>query len=266
VAAIVGSHYRPEFIVNIKETGLIQLVDYSDIDNLKITTIAAERFLHDGGFDSSKRYFLVAANARDRIAVVDTKQGELVAVIDSTGRTPHPGRGATFVHPVHGPVWATTHLGDESIALIGTDPEGHPEKAWTVVQTLIHEGGGSLFLKTHPNSNHLYVDAPLNPFPEVSGAVAVFRIDEMDQEDPGYTLLPIAEWAGIADGQPRVVHPEYNREGTEVWLSVWNAKDKESAIVVIDDATLTLKHVIKDPRLITPTGKFNVYNTRADVY
>jgi nitrite reductase (NO-forming)/hydroxylamine reductase len=24
--------------------------------------------------------------------------------------------------------------------------------------------------------------------------------------------------------------------------------------------------VIKDPRLITPTGKFNVYNTRADVY
>jgi nitrite reductase (NO-forming)/hydroxylamine reductase len=24
--------------------------------------------------------------------------------------------------------------------------------------------------------------------------------------------------------------------------------------------------VIKDPRLITPTGKFNVYNTQHDVY
>ena len=27
-----------------------------------------------------------------------------------------------------------------------------------------------------------------------------------------------------------------------------------------------LKAVIKDPRLITPTGKFNVYNTQNDVY
>ena len=26
------------------------------------------------------------------------------------------------------------------------------------------------------------------------------------------------------------------------------------------------KTVIKDPRLVTPTGKFNVYNTRNDVY
>ena len=70
--------------------------------------------------------------------------------------------------------------------------------------------------------------------------------------DPEYTTLPIGEWAGIADGQPRVVQPEFNKEGTEVWFSVWNAKDKESAIVVVDDKTLELKTVIKDPRLITP--------------
>ena len=38
------------------------------------------------------------------------------------------------------------------------------------------------------------------------------------------------------------------------------------SIVVVDDKTLELKAVIKDPRLITPTGKFNVYNTRSDVY
>ena len=36
--------------------------------------------------------------------------------------------------------------------------------------------------------------------------------------------------------------------------------------VVIDDKTRELKHVIKDERLITPTGKFNVYNTRKDIY
>jgi len=27
-----------------------------------------------------------------------------------------------------------------------------------------------------------------------------------------------------------------------------------------------LKHVIKGPELITPTGKFNVYNTLNDIY
>ena len=37
-------------------------------------------------------------------------------------------------------------------------------------------------------------------------------------------------------------------------------------IVVIDDKTLELKHVIKDERLVTPTGKFNVYNTQNDIY
>jgi nitrite reductase (NO-forming)/hydroxylamine reductase len=37
VAAIVGSHYNPEFIVNAKETGKIMMVNYSDLNNLKIT-------------------------------------------------------------------------------------------------------------------------------------------------------------------------------------------------------------------------------------
>ena len=54
VASILASHYKPEFIVNVKETGMILMVDYSDIDNLKVTEIEAERFLHDGGLDSDR--------------------------------------------------------------------------------------------------------------------------------------------------------------------------------------------------------------------
>ena len=38
------------------------------------------------------------------------------------------------------------------------------------------------------------------------------------------------------------------------------------AVVVYDDATLKVKKVITDPKMITPTGKFNVYNTVGDVY
>ena len=266
VAAILSSHYNPEFIVNIKETGKIHLVDYSNIESLKITEVEAERFLHDGGLDSTKRYFLTAANARNKVVVLDTKEGDVEAVIDTQGLTPHPGRGANIDHPTYGPVWVTSHLGDETVAMIGTDPVDHPEHAWKMVQQVYAMGGGSLFVKTHPESEHLYVDAPLNPDAEVSGSVVVFDVADLAQEEPEYTVLPLVEWAGITDGQPRVVQGEFNKAGDEIWFSVWNAADKESALVVIDDKTLELKKVIKDERLITPTGKFNVYNTRADVY
>ncbi|MDT8452663.1 MAG: cytochrome D1 domain-containing protein, partial [Gammaproteobacteria bacterium] len=46
----------------------------------------------------------------------------------------------------------------------------------------------------------------------------------------------------------------------------WSGAKQESAIVVVDDKTRKLKKVIKDKRLITPTGKFNIYNTMHDVY
>ena len=263
VAAIVSSHYNPEFIVNAKETGKILVVNYKDLTNLKITSINAAQFLHDGGMDSTGRYFLVAANASNKIAVVDTKEDKLAALVD-VGKVPHPGRGANFIHPKFGPVWATSHLGDETISLIGTDPKKHKDQAWRVVQTLKAQGGGSLFIKTHPKSTNLWVDTPLNPEAVNSQSIAVFDIRNLDK---GYEVLPIGEWADIKDdGAKRIVQPEYNMAGDEVWFSVWSAKDKISALVIVDDKTRKLKAVIKDPKLITPTGKFNINNTQHDVY
>ncbi|MCG3200173.1 MAG: hypothetical protein NFCOHLIN_00015 [Gammaproteobacteria bacterium] len=262
VAAIVASHEHPEFIVNVKETGRVLLVNYEDIDNLKTTMLDAARFLHDGGWDSTHRYFLTAANQSDKIAVVDSKEQKMTALID-VDKIPHPGRGANFVHPTYGPVWATSALGNEKVTLIGTDPEGHPDQAWKVVEVLKGQGGGSLFVKTHPTSRHLYVDTTLNPDAKISQSIAVFDIDNLQA---GYKVLPIAEWADLGEGPKRVVQPEYNKAGDEVWFSVWNGKDQSSALVVLDDKTLEMKAVIKDPKLITPTGKFNVYNTVHDIY
>ncbi|MBP7177597.1 MAG: nitrite reductase, partial [Moraxellaceae bacterium] len=262
VAAIVGSHKHPEFIVNVKETGRILLVDYSDLENLKITTLNAARFLHDGGWDISKRYFLTAANQSDKIAVVDSQDQKMVALID-VDKIPHPGRGANFLHPKYGPVWVTSALGNDKVTLIGTDPEKHKQYAWKVVEVLNGQGSGSLFVKTHPKSTNLWVDSPLNPDAKMAQSVAVFNINKLEK---GFEVLPIAEWADLGEGPKRVVQPEYNKAGDEVWFSVWNGKDQRSAIVVVDDKTRKLKAVLKDPRLITPTGKFNAYNTMHDVY
>ena len=263
VAAIVASHFKPEFVVNVKETGKTLMVDYSNIEALKVTEIGSAPFLHDGGWDSSKRYFMVAANQSNKISVIDAKEGKLAAIIE-VGKIPHPGRGANFIHPKFGPVWATGHLGDETIALIGTDPVKNKQYAFKKVAELKGQGGGALFIKSHPKSQHLYSDTPLNPDAAISQSVAVYDIKNLDK---GYTVLPIAQWAGLADdGAKRVVQPEFNKAGDEVWFAVWSAKNKQSALVVVDDKTLKLKAVIKDPRLITPTGHFNVYNTQHDVY
>ena len=264
VASILGSHYKPEFIVNVKETGKTLMVDYSNLDALKITEIGSAPFLHDGGLDASKRYFMVAANNSNKIAAIDTKDGKLAGLTD-VGKIPHPGRGANFTHPQFGPVWATGHLGDETISLIGTDPKKFKQYAFKEVAKLKGPGGGALFVKSHPKSKNLWSDAPLNPDPKISQAIVVYDINNLDK---GYKTLPIAEWAGLPDdgGAKRVVQPEFNKAGDEVWFSVWSAKDKQSALVVVDDKTLKLKAVIKDPRIITPTGHFNVHNTQHDVY
>jgi nitrite reductase (NO-forming)/hydroxylamine reductase len=262
VAAIVASHEHPEFIVNVKETGQILLVNYEDVDNLNVTTIGTARFLHDGGWDASKRYFLTAANQSNKIVIIDSKERKLVSMPD-VEKIPHPGRGANILDPEFGRVWITSALGDDSITFLGTDPEKQGDKAWNVVRIVQGQGGGSLFVKSHPNSKNLWVDTPLNPDEGISQSVAVFNVDDIDA---GYEVLPIAEWADLGEGPKRVVQPEYNQAGTEVWFSVWSGQDQESAIVVVDDRTRTLKHVIKGPRIITPTGKFNIYNTVHDVY
>jgi nitrite reductase (NO-forming)/hydroxylamine reductase len=264
VASIVSSEIKPEWVINIKETGMIKLVDYSDINNLKETTINSAKFLHDGGWDASKRYFLVAANASHKIAVVDTKEGKLAALVD-TKKIPHPGRGANFTHPTYGPVWATGHLGADVITLIGTDPEKNKSNAWKVVQEVKHNGAGNLFVKTHPKSGHLWADAPQNPEREIAESVVVWDLKDLSKPKK---VLNVAKDSKLPETKAirRAVHPEYSADGTEVWVSLWGGKADQSAIVVYDDKTLAVKKVITDPKMITPTGKFNVYNTQHDIY
>ena len=246
VAAIVASHVNPEWLLNIKETGHVLLVDYSNLEQggtVTETRIEAERFLHDGGWDSTKRYFLAAANARDTISVIDTVERKLVANI-VTGTKPHPGRGANWVDPEFGPVWATVHLGEGLVSIISTDPKS--PKAWTVVREW-ELAGNSLFIKTHPNSRRVWCDNTINK--DKATTLTIFDIDN-----------PTAPPKEMVFKKP-VVQAEYNKAGDEVWVSLW---DKEGELVIIDDKTMKIKKRITG--LVAPTGKFNVYNTMHDIY
>jgi nitrite reductase (NO-forming)/hydroxylamine reductase len=256
VAAILASHFAPEWIINVKETGQVWLVNYADPVNPSIKMIEAELFLHDGGWDATKRYFMVAANQSNKVAVIDAQKGELTALVD-TPALPHPGRGANWIDPVYGPVWSTSHLGDKFMTSIGTDPVNYPEYAWKSVRTTELPGAGSLFIKTHPNSQWIWVDMVLNPDEVLQRTICVIAKAEPDKT---YQCWEVSDYG-------RAVHMEYNMQGTEVWVSVWGFADqpgKTGEIVIFDDTTLEEVARIKD--LVTPTGKFNVYNTVHDIY
>lgn len=264
VASIVASHHDPEWIVSNKEPGKVLIVNYKDPTNLKMHVIDAERFLHDGGWDRSKRYFLVAANMKNKVVVIDSVEKKFVAEIE-TGIKPHPGRGANFVHPKYGPVWCTGHLGSNNVACIGTDPVNRSRYAWKVVENieLPGSGGGTLFIKTHPKSPHIWVDRTLHPDFQRN----LYVIDK-DTLKVIKTIDVIKELRklGYKNIDGRIVHPEFDMHGKEVWVSVWGRKDKPTAIVVFDDRTMKIKKVITGDWVRTPTGIFNVYTTTNDIY
>jgi len=251
VAAIVASHFDPVWVMGLKESGYVGIVDYSQPDFPLVKKIPADLYLHDGGWDHTGRYFITAANAQNKLMVIDVKTQELVAGIE-TGKTPHPGRGANWEDPEFGWVYATTHIGEGKLTLIGADPEGNPEHAWKVVRDIEIPGTGSLFLKTHPNSPWVWMDTPLSNVAEETHQACVYNKETMALEK----CFPVADHGAV-------VHFEYNKAGDEVWISVW---DKQGEVVIYDDKTLTEKHRITGDWLITPTGKFNVFNTANDIY
>ncbi len=275
VASIVAEHNKPIWVINIKETGQVWLYNYSDPRNPKIKMLMAERYLHDGGWALGKRYFMVAANARNKIVAVDTKKGKIAAIIPTGGIKPHPGRGANIDHPKYGPIWCTGHIGSNDIVCIGTDPEHHKKYAWKVVADikLPGEGGGNLFVKTHPKCKYIIADRPLNPDRKLQTQVYVIDKTKLKLVKTLPTPKKFIEPRKVNVNGKEVlikprgpVHIEFNKDGSEFWVSVWGNKYVPSAILVYDSKTLKLKKAITGDWVRTPTGKFNVYNTMYDIY
>ena len=111
----------------------------------------------------------------------------------------------------------------------------------------------TIFIKTHPKSKNLWVDFTLNTDLVAHQSVGVLDINNLEK---GVKMIKITD-----DPKARVVHMEYNKDGDEVWVSVWAQKGE---IVIFDDKTRKIKKRITGLR--TPTGKFNVHNTQFDIY
>ncbi len=250
VAAIYDTPNEKSWLVSMKELGQMWQVDYSDIDNLRIEKINSAKFLHDGFFDPTGRYFQIAANASNKMVVVDTKERKLEAMID-VDKLPHPGPGANWNDPKCGPVAGTTHLGVGKVTVWGNDPAKRADQAWKVCYEVNTDGPG-LFIRTHPKSQYVWADQTKHPEPEIQQSIKVFDKDSRKV----VKTIRLTDKPGQA-----AVHMEFNADGSEVWVSVWNLKDSKKPngeIVVFDAKTLKEKTRIKG--LYAPTGKFNVTN------
>ncbi len=250
VAAIYTTPNEPTFMVAAKELGQMWQVDYSDINNLRIDQIDSAKFLHDGFFDPTGRYFQIAANASNKMVVIDTKERKLEKMID-VDKLPHPGPGANWVDEKCGPVGGTTHLGVGVVSVWGNDPIGHPKNAWKLCYEVETDGPGA-FIRTHEKSQYVWADQLKHPEPEVQQSVQVF---DKKTHEIVKTIRVTEEVGKVA------LHMEFNKDGTEVWVSVWNRSDSKNPTgeIVIYDAK-TLKEIARIKGLTTPTGKFNVYN------
>jgi nitrite reductase (NO-forming)/hydroxylamine reductase len=251
VASIVASHDDPVWVISQKEAGYVSIVDYSDpagADFPITANIATAKYLHDGGFDHTGNYFMVAANASNKMVVVDLVNQSLEAIID-VGSVPHPGRGVNWQDPVYGWVNATSHVSEGKVLVYGADPVSRPDVAWQVVREITLPSAGSLFIKSHPASPWVLVDMTKSATGYSKEICAISKAT--GQLDRCFTVATNG-WA---------VHFEFNQDGSEVWVSDW---DPDGAVIVLDSTTLT--EIRRFTGLPTPTGKFNVYNTAHDIY
>lgn len=249
VAAIVASQFAPVWIISLKETGYVGIVNYSLPGFPLESMIPAVPSLHDGGFDYTGRYFMVAANTANKMVIVDLKNQTFVTSF-FTGLRPHPGRGANWLDPDFGEVGSTVHLSEGKVSVYSTNTTRSYN--WTVVrEILLPTGGNSLFIKTHPNSPWVLADMAASSYPDLQKQICA-----INQMNPG---------AGAGCFQVatngKAVHLEFNKNGTEVWVSDWATNGS----LIIMNAT-TLDVITRITNVPTPTGKFNVYNTAHDIY
>ena len=216
----------PYFLIGLKEAGQVWRIDFSDPDFpiAKIENVG--NILHDGFLSLDNKYFYIASQTDNWMAVIDVEKAEVVERIE-TGDTPHPGSGAVW--EADGTTYgATVHAAEGKVTIWDLETN---EIAGTVPTN-----GPGLFIRAADNSPYVWADAL---FGDPSNTITVFEKE-----------APFAE-VGVIDDGVMTLHPEFTNDGKFVYISDWTG----NAVRVYDAETLELVAELTD--IPSPTGIFN---------
>lgn len=216
------------YLMALFEAGRIQFVDYTQPDFPIVADIPVAARLHDGFFSGDGRYFFIASQGDNLIGVIDTQTQELAATID-TAAVPHPGPGA--VDPERNQAF-TTHLGAPEVSVWDTE-------TFELKETIDVPGKG-LFIQKHAESPYVWADV-LFDSPETNSLV--YQIDP--ESLAVINTIDTSQW-----GAGRSLHPEFTRDGSHVYISLWDA----GKLLVFD--SVSGEFVTEIGGFTTPTGKF----------
>jgi nitrite reductase (NO-forming)/hydroxylamine reductase len=215
----------PYFIIALKEAGQMWRIDYSKPDFPIDKIEGVGNILHDGFLSPDNKFFYVASQKDSWMAVIDVTKWALVTKI-STGKTPHPGSGATW--EANGKTYgATVHAGEGKITVW--------DLATNEIAAEIPTSGPGLFIRAHHDSPYVWADT-------VFGTPAN-RTYIIDKET--FELVKVIE-EGV-----QTVHPEFTADGRYVYIADWQGN-----VVRVYDAE-TFEKVAEVGGVTTPTGIFN---------
>lgn len=215
----------PYFIIALKEAGQVWRINY-DEPGFPIDKLAnVGHILHDGFLRPDNQRFYVAAQQDDWMAVIDVENWTLLDPI-RTGKTPHPGSGATW--EANGTQYgATVHAGEGLITVWDLETD-------EIVATIPTSGPG-LFIRAHDDSPYVWADTM---FAEQPNRIYIF-----DKET--FEVVHVIE-EGV-----QTLHPEFTDDARYVYVSDWQGN-----VVRVYDAA-TFEKVAEVGDVITPTGIFN---------
>jgi nitrite reductase (NO-forming)/hydroxylamine reductase len=215
----------PYFVLALKEAGQMWRIDYSKPDFPIDKVEGVGNILHDGFLSPDNKFFYIASQKDNRMAVIDVANWKLVDKI-STGKAPHPGSGAVW--EANGKTYgATVHAGEGKITI------------WDLsnnqIVAEIETSGPGLFIRAHHDSPYVWADTVFGDPPN-----RIYVFDKATFEE-----------IKVIEEGTQTLHPEFTADGQFVYIADWQG-DR----VRIYNAE-TFEKVTEVGGVTTPTGIFN---------
>lgn len=215
----------PYFVIALKEAGQMWRIDWSKPDFPIDKVEGVGNILHDGFLSPDNKFFYIASQKDNWMAVIDVANWKLVKKIE-TGTTPHPGSGATW--EANGRTYgATVHGGEGKITVW--------DLADNAIVAEVETSGPGLFIRAAENSPYVWADTVFG-----SPANRTYVIDK-----------ETFEVVKVIEEGTQTVHPEFTADGKFVYVADWQGN-----VVRVYDA-YTFEKVAEVGGVSSPSGVFN---------